>query len=192
MLQGLHILPFLTQPNNEIVSLTSRDRLRLAGGQAFESDHVGEVRHVPSGDRLAEEHRPDVDLPEQFHFAFYDLILPTWEWYPRQLYALATGTVVLASLIGLARRSRWGEAGDGGWRTPGRYLAFAAGGLAATWLGFATYLPTMFALSTIRTHVLAMAGEAVLLASLIWLAGSLVRQGSRRRAVWALGMAYIG
>lgn len=47
MLQGLHILPFLTQPNNEIVSLTSRDRLRLAGGQAFPA--VGRNGSVDDG-----------------------------------------------------------------------------------------------------------------------------------------------
>lgn len=129
---------------------------------------------------------------KQFHFAFYDLIFSTWEWwYPYRLFALVNTSLVLISLNGFARLNGWREPAEMRWPRTQRYLLFVAGGFAATWLGFAAYLPTMFAMDTSNAHILAMAGEAVLLASLIWLAGSLFRQGNHRQIIRALGLVYV-
>ncbi|MBN1120613.1 MAG: hypothetical protein JXJ17_06010 [Anaerolineae bacterium] len=72
-----------------------------------------------------------------------------------------------------------------------RFGAWAGGGLIAAVLGFAAFLPTVEARSTFRTHFIALPGEAVLLASLIWLIGLAFTDQRWRRAVRGIVLAVV-
>jgi hypothetical protein len=72
-----------------------------------------------------------------------------------------------------------------------RFGAWAVGGLIAAWLGFAAFLPTVEARSTYRTHFIAQPGEAVALASLIWLIGLAFADLRWRRAIRGIALAAV-
>jgi hypothetical protein len=74
------------------------------------------------------------------------------------------------------------------------HIVWIIGSLMAIWLGFAAYLPTLYAEAEWRTHMLSKPAEAILLASLVWLVGDLVGQfvaARGRLLVQYLGVLYI-
>ncbi len=72
------------------------------------------------------------------------------------------------------------------------YLVWVLGGVLAAWLGFAAFLPTIYASSPIRTHILATAGESVALAGVIWLISYITSYAGWRIAVQVIGLAVVG
>jgi hypothetical protein len=114
---------------------------------------------------------------DQFSFAFRQVVITNLvQVYPYRFAALTTGGVTLAALSAVRSAMRGGgPAAVHRHRAVLRYGLWSLGGLAATFLGFAAFLPTRFARDPIRTHVLAMPGEAVFLAAAIWAISYLAR-----------------
>jgi hypothetical protein len=114
---------------------------------------------------------------DQFSFAFRQVaITHLVRVYPYRFAALTTGGVAVAALGAVRSVMRGGgPAAVHRHRAVLRYGLWSLGGLAVTFLGFAAFLPTRVARDPIRTHVLAMPGEAVFLAGAIWAISYLVR-----------------
>lgn len=72
-----------------------------------------------------------------------------------------------------------------------RDALWVAGSAIAIFLGFAAYLPTIYADSVWRTHMLSRPAEASLIASTIWLISDLIPPIMARRVVRVLGVLYV-
>jgi hypothetical protein len=130
----------------------------------------------------------------QVRYAFQPLaFLDSADLFEYLLPALLVALVAVTAF----RLVRWklrrpGEAGGASDQAALVHFAVWLGvGLAATWLGFAAFLPTGSAASRIRVQLLSAPGEAITLASGIWLLGRLAREGRGRRLVQLGGISLV-
>ncbi len=128
-----------------------------------------------------------------FRFAFRQLLVTDMQKaYPYRLHALIVGGVALLAMQVVRRVLPVSDTADGIRRANVlRAALWAAAGALGALLGFAAFLPTVFADSVTRTHIITRPGEGVLLAAAVWLAASVVRSARWRRVVQAGGVALV-
>lgn len=133
----------------------------------------------------------------QFEFAFPLIIqtpviqteVPTL--YQNGLAVAATLAIIAVSFV-LLGHQLWDKTAEKSFRQ-GTWdsIKSIAVALVAAWLGFAAFLPTNFADSRIRTHILSIPGEAIVAVSTVWLLSYLSRSINWRWVIRLVGVCWI-
>jgi hypothetical protein len=128
----------------------------------------------------------------QFDFAFRSLAqLDSHAIYQNRLPVFLTVCIVLLCFL-IVRSKIQDQDDDLNYRATWlSYIVWMTGGVLAAWLGFAAYLPSIYATSPTRTHMLSIAGEAIVLTASLWLVSRLRNKTSWRLIVQVLGLVFI-
>lgn len=129
----------------------------------------------------------------QFDFAFRPLLqLRVSDIYQFHLGGLAVIAIVVVGFLFVRHRLQLNETTQLTARHGFQYLGWILGGVSAAWLGLAAFLPTIYSSLPTRTHMLSLAGESVVLISVVWLVGCFISQPRARLLIQLGGLIWIG
>jgi len=164
LLDVLRTLAYLNKPGN------------YAGG-LFQDLHVGRMVSA-SLSQLKFGFEGPFELQTQHIFTFSPAVLTAVVVMTASFLAIYKLTI--SDVMPVAKERRWAT-----------LIAWPVVGLLSVWLGFAAFLPTVYALQFNHTHVLSIAGESITLVGLAWLLSNLTPTVNLRTAIQLGSLAWL-